>query len=166
MCFVFCSFLFVSVLCSLFFVSKFSHFSLFHPSLFIQYSTEECSTVQLFIYKIIAVMIDIDPSWEWIAVYGPVQYSTVQYSTVQYITTVIIDNIGHGHRSQVTVTVTGHRSQVTGQRSRSQVTGHGHSGQKCINKSCGVSYWVSAAYWVSPTVTNKVRNIRFVWLLS
>ena len=32
---------------SLFFVSKFSHFSLFHPSLFIQYSTEECSTVQL-----------------------------------------------------------------------------------------------------------------------
>ena len=31
-------------------------------------------------------MIDIDPSWECIAVYGPVQYSTVQYSTVQYIT--------------------------------------------------------------------------------
>ena len=42
-------------------------------------------------------MIDIDPSWECIAVYGPVQYSTVQYSTVQYITTVIIDNSGHGH---------------------------------------------------------------------
>ena len=37
--------------------------------------------------------------------YGPVQYSTVQYSTVQYITTVIIDTNGHGHRSQVTVTV-------------------------------------------------------------
>merc|ERR1712177_131260 len=69
--------------------------------------------------------------------YRPVQYSTVQYSTVQYITTVIIDTNGHGHRSQVTVTVTGHRSQVTGQRSRPQVTGHGHSGQKCINKSCG-----------------------------
>ena len=34
-------------------------------------------------------MIDIDTSWEWIAMYGPVQYSTVQYSTVQYITTVI-----------------------------------------------------------------------------
>ena len=53
------------VLCSLsacLLVSKFSHFSLFHPSLFIQYSTEECSTVQLFIYKIIAVMIDIDTS--------------------------------------------------------------------------------------------------------
>ena len=48
--------------CSLFFVCKFSHFSLFHSSLFIQYSTEECSTVQLFIYKIIAVMIDIDTS--------------------------------------------------------------------------------------------------------
>ena len=32
-------------------VCKFSHFSLFHPPLFIQYSTEECSTVQLFIYK-------------------------------------------------------------------------------------------------------------------
>ena len=73
-------------------VSKFSNFFLFHPPLFIQYSTEECSTVQLFIYKIIAVMIDIDTSWECIAVYGPVQYSTVQYSTVQYITTVIIDN--------------------------------------------------------------------------
>merc|ERR1712163_13642 len=72
--------------------------------------------------------------------YGPVQYSTVQYSTVKYITMVIIDTSGHGHRSQVTVTVTGHRSQVTGQRSRSQVTGHGHSGQKCINKSCGISY--------------------------
>merc|ERR1712082_236804 len=27
-------------------VCKFSHFSLFHPSLIIQYSTEECSTVQ------------------------------------------------------------------------------------------------------------------------
>ena len=27
-------------------VSKFSHFFLFHPPLFIQYSTEECSTVQ------------------------------------------------------------------------------------------------------------------------
>merc|ERR1712240_607201 len=34
-----------SVLCLL--VSKFSNFFLFHPSLFIQYSTEECSTVQL-----------------------------------------------------------------------------------------------------------------------
>ena len=43
-------------------VIKFSNFSLFHPSLIIQYSTEECSTVQLFIYKNIAVMIDIDPS--------------------------------------------------------------------------------------------------------
>merc|ERR1712175_54954 len=32
--------------CSLFFVIKFSNFSLFHPSLIIQYSTEECSTVQ------------------------------------------------------------------------------------------------------------------------
>merc|ERR1711873_55978 len=32
--------------CSLI-VSKFSHFSLFHPSLFIKYSTEECSTLQL-----------------------------------------------------------------------------------------------------------------------
>merc|ERR1712240_656477 len=50
----------VSVLCLL--VSKFSNFVLFHPPLFIQYSTEECSTVQLFIYKIIAVMIDIDTS--------------------------------------------------------------------------------------------------------
>merc|ERR1712240_238077 len=49
------------IVCSLL-VIKFSHFSLFHPSLFIQYSTEECSTVQLFIYKIIAVMIDIDTS--------------------------------------------------------------------------------------------------------
>ena len=37
----------------------------------------------------ITVMIDIDTSWDWIAIYGPVQYSTVQYSTVQYITTVI-----------------------------------------------------------------------------
>ena len=45
-----------------FLVSKFSNFSLFQPSLFIQYSTEECSTVQLFINKNIAVMIDIDTS--------------------------------------------------------------------------------------------------------
>ena len=37
------------VLCS-FLVSKFSHFSLFQPSLFIQYSTEEYSTVQVFIW--------------------------------------------------------------------------------------------------------------------
>ena len=35
----------------LFFVSKFSYFFLFNPSLFIQYSTEVCSTVQLFIYN-------------------------------------------------------------------------------------------------------------------
>merc|ERR1712101_75938 len=34
------------IVCSLL-VIKFSHFSLFHPSLFIQYSTEEWSTVQL-----------------------------------------------------------------------------------------------------------------------
>ena len=54
--------------CSLFFVLCKQIFSFF-----IQYSTEECSTVQLLC----------------IAVYGPVQYSTVQYSTVQYITTVI-----------------------------------------------------------------------------
>ena len=55
------------------------------------YSTVQKSAVQYsyFFYKIIAVMIDIDSSWECIAVYGPVQYSTVQYSTVQYITTVI-----------------------------------------------------------------------------
>ena len=32
--------------CSLFLVTKFSNFFLFHPPLFIQYSTEECSTVQ------------------------------------------------------------------------------------------------------------------------
>ena len=129
----------LSVLCLI--VSKFSHFSLFHPSLIIQYSTEECSTVQLLasslgiqrglewthllkrlfdcsmvssnflifpsfillflystvqksavqysirpnlevIYKIIAVIIYIYTSCEWIAMYGPVQYSTVQYSTV------------------------------------------------------------------------------------
>merc|ERR1711873_303922 len=37
---------FETSVCSLFFVSKFSNFFLFHP-LFIQYSTEECSTVQL-----------------------------------------------------------------------------------------------------------------------
>ena len=52
---------FEPLVCSLL-VSKFSHFSLFHPSIFIQYSTEECSTVQLFIYKIIAVKVDIDMS--------------------------------------------------------------------------------------------------------
>ena len=34
----------LSVLCLI--VSKFSNFSFFHSSLFIQYSTEECSTVQ------------------------------------------------------------------------------------------------------------------------
>ena len=67
-----------SVLCLI--VSKFSHFSLFHPSLFIQYSTEECSTVQLFIYKIIAVMIDIDTigrNWS-----GPVMSAAACYSSV------------------------------------------------------------------------------------
>merc|ERR1712121_479642 len=36
---------FETCVCSLC-VSKFSNFSLFHPSLFIQYSTEECITVQ------------------------------------------------------------------------------------------------------------------------
>ena len=82
-------------------VSKFSHFSSPHPPFIVL-------SPLLFIYKFIAVMISIDTSWEWIAMYGPVQYSTVQYSTVQYITTVIIDNSGHGHRSQVTVTVTGY----------------------------------------------------------
>ena len=32
------------------FLSKFSNFFLFYPPLFIQYSTEECSTVQLLVY--------------------------------------------------------------------------------------------------------------------
>merc|ERR1712243_224313 len=68
------------------------------------YSTVQKSAVQYsirpnleFIYKIIAVIIYIYTSCEWIAMYGPVQYSTVQYSTVQYITTVIIDTSGHCH---------------------------------------------------------------------
>ena len=34
----------------LFSVCKFSNFFLFYPPLFIQYSTEECSTVQLLVY--------------------------------------------------------------------------------------------------------------------
>ena len=34
-------------------------------------------------------MIDIDTSWEWIAMYGPVQYSTVQYIDTT------LDNSGH-----------------------------------------------------------------------
>ena len=42
-------------------------------------------------------MIEIDTSWEWIAIYGPggtvrysiVQYSTVLYSTLQYNTVYI-----------------------------------------------------------------------------
>ena len=59
-----------SVFVCLFFACQSANFLIF-----IQYSTEECSTVQLFFYKIIAVMIDIDSSWECIAVYGPVQYS-------------------------------------------------------------------------------------------
>ena len=68
------------------------------------YSTVQKSAVQYsirpkleFIYKIIAVIIYIYTSCEWIAMYGPVQYSTVEYSTVQYITKVIIDSSGHGH---------------------------------------------------------------------
>ena len=83
-------------------------------------------------------MIDIDTSWEWIAMYGPVKYSTVQYSTVYYITTVIIDNIGHGHRSQVTVTAVKNVliKAVVGDLQR------------------------------NIRVRKKVRNIRFVWLLS
>ena len=41
---------FISLCVCSFLVSKFSNFSLFQPSLFIQYSTEECSTVQVFIW--------------------------------------------------------------------------------------------------------------------
>ena len=46
-----------SVFVCLFFACQSANFLIF-----IQYSTEECSTVQLFFYKIIAVMIDIDSS--------------------------------------------------------------------------------------------------------
>ena len=38
-------------------------------------------------------MIDIDTSWDWIAIYGPVQYSTVQYCTVHYTTVQYIGKI-------------------------------------------------------------------------
>merc|ERR1711873_235477 len=68
--------------------------------------------------------------------------------------------------------VSGHRSQVTGQRSRSQVTGHGHSGQKCINKSCGVSYCQEQGKKYSFCLVvilkkwtgNKKKSITFLYL--
>ena len=93
-----------SVLCSLsvcLVVSKFSHFSLFHPPLFIQYSTEECSTVQL-----LASSLEYPQRIEWsqslnrlsvcslivskfsnFFLFHPslfIQYSTEECSTVQY----------------------------------------------------------------------------------
>merc|ERR1712163_89934 len=68
----------------LFFVCLSSNFLIF-PSfiLLFLYSTVQKSAVQYsirpnleFIYKIIAVIIYIYMSCEWIAIYGPVQYST------------------------------------------------------------------------------------------
>merc|ERR1712240_805864 len=83
-------------------VSKFSNFFLFHPSLFIQYSTEECSTVQL-----LASSLEYPQRIEWSQCLNSVSvclfvpcvssnflifpsfillflYSTVQKSAVQY----------------------------------------------------------------------------------
>ena len=90
----------LSVLCSLFFVSKFSHFSFFHPSLFIQYSTEECSTVQLLASSLeyperIRVDSVVETSvcslrvskFSHFSLFHPplfIQYSTEECSTVQY----------------------------------------------------------------------------------
>merc|ERR1712240_622457 len=85
-------------------VSKFSHFSLFHPPLFIQYSTEECSTVQLLarspeypqvqrirvasvvefcaclIVPCVSANFLIFPSFILLFLYSTVQKSAVQYS--------------------------------------------------------------------------------------
>merc|ERR1711873_43500 len=90
----------LSVLCL--FVSKFSHFSLFHPPLFIQYSTEECSTVQLLassldnrgrirvvsvfeplvclFFVCLSANFLIFPSFILLFLYSTVQKSAVQYS--------------------------------------------------------------------------------------
>merc|ERR1712121_284301 len=88
-------------LCSLF-GSKFSNFFLFHPPLFIQYSTEECSTVQLLAssleyperIRVVSVFEPSDclffvclsanflifPSFILLFLYSTVQKSAVQYS--------------------------------------------------------------------------------------
>ena len=92
--------------CSLFFVCKFSHFSLFHSSLFIQYSTEECSTVQV-LANSLEYPERIQRGLEWTQLlkrvsvlwchqifsffplssfsFYTVQYRRVQYSTVIYL---------------------------------------------------------------------------------
>ena len=49
-------------------------------------------------------------------------YNTLQYKILNLFAKIL-------NLLQIIVTVTGHRS-------RSEVTGQGHSGQKCINKSC------------------------------
>merc|ERR1711889_19595 len=90
------------IVCSLR-VSKFSHFSLFHPSIFIQYSTEECSTVQL-----LASSLEYPQRIEWSQCLNSVSvclfcackqifsffplssfsFYTVQYRRVQYSTVI------------------------------------------------------------------------------
>merc|ERR1712002_1109452 len=86
-------------------VIKFSHFSLFHPSLFIQYSTEECSTVQLLASSLeypqriewsqslnrlivcLSVLCLLVSKFSHFSLFHPplfIQYSTEECSTVQY----------------------------------------------------------------------------------
>merc|ERR1712082_363610 len=53
-------------------------FSLFQPSLFIQYSTEECSTVQVLIWCLNTIALhDITGQLQY-------NYNTIQYNTIQY----------------------------------------------------------------------------------
>ena len=91
------------IVCSLI-VSKFSHFSLFHPSLFIQYSTEECSTVQLLassleyperirVDSVVETLVCLSVCVFFVSKFSNfslfhssifIQYSTEECSTVQY----------------------------------------------------------------------------------
>ena len=88
--------------CSLFFVIKFSNFSLFHPSLFIQYSTEECSTVQLLassleyperirVDSVVETSVPCLLACQQIFSFFPLSsfsFYTVQYRRVQYSTVI------------------------------------------------------------------------------
>ena len=60
---------------------------------------------------------------------------------------------GTGHRSQVQVTGTGHRSQVTGNRYRSQVTGTGNRSQVT-----GTGDRYRSQVQVTGTVSRKVQE--------
>ena len=136
-------------------VCKFSHFSLFHPPIFIQYSTEECSTVRLLarsleypqrirvvsvfetfnclILGCVSANFLIFPSFILLFLYSTVQKSAVQYSYL-FIKQAAADITGQLQVRPMLYTLTSRHQDI--KTSRHQDVYHRPNLERACNVGC------------------------------